>query len=200
VQQEAAFAAADGILSDVMSDPVADSEDRKRAAVLYADLHLAASEAEGTVNNLYRLMSQDLGGLDFASSDDIVDFLHGLLPRIIPPEALVSRESFDALLDGFQQAWEGYFAFGVELGFDPAVPESVNLGDVAQKAVFSCLMAESLEEGSLYGTELEARDAFWAIVSEQEPPGPNGTGVFANPFQPGTPLQNILDAAGFTLL
>lgn len=198
VEEEASFAAADGILAACMTGS-ADPENRKRAAVLYADLHLAASEAADAVNNASALLSQDPGSLDFASADDVGDFLQELLPQIFPPEALSSREGFDALLDGFQQAWDGYSAFGGELGADPAVPESVNLGDVAQKAVFSCLLAESLEDGSLYGTEEEARDAFWAAVSGQEPPAPNGTGVFADPFEPGTPLQNILDAAGFTL-
>ena len=54
--------------------------------------------------------------------------------------------------------------------------------------------SEALEDGKLYSTEVEARDALWAIASGQEPAPPAGT--FEDPFQPGTPLQNILDAAG----
>jgi coproporphyrinogen III oxidase-like Fe-S oxidoreductase len=48
----------------------------------------------------------------------------------------------------------------------------------------------------LQASESEARDALWAIARGQEPPLP--AGAFEDPFAAGTPLQNILDAAGIS--
>jgi len=197
VKDPTVLPAVEGLLYDTMNDPAADPDSRKRAAVLYANLRLEASGAVAAVNNVSRLLGQDLGSLNFATSGDVLDFLEDLLPQIIPEAALASREAFDALLTGFQGAWLGYEVFGQKLGEDPAVPESVNLGDVTQKALFSCLVAEALAGGSLYGTEAEARDAFWTILQGGTPAGPSASG-FADPFVPGTPLQNILDAAGIS--
>jgi len=163
--------------------------------VLYADLQLDASGAVEVVNNVTQLLGQDLESQSFATSEEVLDFLEDLIPQIIPGEALGSREVFDGLLTGFREAWEGYVVFGERLGDDPAVPESVNLGDVTQKARLSCLVAEALTDGSLYATEAEARDALWTILQGGQPADPTASG-FDDPFVPGTPLQNILDAAG----
>ena len=142
LEDEAAFASVEDFLETTMSGS-AEPESRKRAAVL---LH------------------QDPGSLDFNNSSEVVDFLQALLPDIIPAGALASRQAFDELLSGFQAAWDGYRVFGNELGADPAVPEGVNLGDIARG---------------------------------QGPPLP--AGAFEDPFAAGTPLQNILDAAGISL-
>jgi hypothetical protein len=196
VGDESVFAAVDGALYDTMNDPAAESENRKRSAVLYADLHLAASGAAEAVNNASQLLSQDPGSLDFADEAAVVDFLQEMIPQIIPAEALASEAAFNVLLDGFQRAWGGYFVFSAELAADPAVPDGVNLGDVTQKALFSYLVAEVLNDGSLYATEAEARGALWDIVNNREPAAPEPAGTFEDPFVPGTALQNILDAAG----
>ena len=197
VEDPAVYAAVEGILDGAMSDPAADAESRKRAAALFADLKLESSGALEVVNNVAQLLGQDLGGLSFAASGEVLDFLEDLVPQIIPEEALGSRVVFDGLLTGFQEAWQGYAVFGEELGEDPAVPEAVNLGDVTQKALFSCLVAEALADGSLYATEAEARDALWTILQGGQPANPTASG-FDDPFVPGTPLQNILDAAGIS--
>jgi hypothetical protein len=197
VEDPTVFAAVESILYGVMSDPAADVESRKRAAVLDADLQLEASGAVEVVNNLTQLLGQDLESLSFATSEEVLAFLEDLIPRIIPGEALGSREVFDGLLTGFQEAWQCYAVFGEMLGEDPAVPEAVNLGDVTQKALFSYLVAEALADGSLYGTEAEARDALWTILQGGQPADPTASG-FEDPFQDGTPLQNILDAAGIS--
>jgi hypothetical protein len=195
LEDEAAFASVEDYLEATMAGS-AEPDNRMRAAVLYADLHLVTSGADEAVNNVAALLQQDPGSLDFADEAAVVDFLQALLPDIIPAEALASRQAFDELLSGFQAAWDGYQVFGNGLGADPAVPEGVNLGDVAQKALFSYLVAESLEDGRLYASESEARDALWAIARGQEPPLP--AGAFEDPFAAGTPLQNILDAAGIS--
>ena len=196
VEDSAVYGAVEGILYGAMSDP-AHTESRKRAAVLYADLQLQASGAVEVVNNLTQLLGQDLGSLSFAASEEVLDFLEDLIPQIFPGEAFESREVFDGLLTGFQEAWEGYVVFGGKLGEDPAVPEAVNLGDVTQKALFSYLVAEALTDGGLYATEAEARDALWTILQGGQPAAPTASG-FDDPFVPGTPLQNILDAAGIS--
>ncbi|OHD23330.1 MAG: hypothetical protein A2064_03295 [Spirochaetes bacterium GWB1_66_5] len=196
VEDSAVYGAVEGILYGAMSNP-ADAESRKRAAVLYADLQLEASGAVEVVNNLTQLLGQDLESLSFSTSEEVLAFLEDLIPQIMPGEALESREVFDGLLTGFQEAWQGYAVFGEMLGEDPAVPEAVNLGDVTQKALFSCLVAEALADGGLYGTEAEARDALWAILQGGQPADPTASG-FEDPFQDGTPLQNILDAAGIS--
>jgi len=197
VEDSAVYGTVEGILFGVMSDPAADAESRKRATVLYADLQLDASGAVEVVNNVTQLLGQDLESQSFATSEEVLDFLEDLIPQIIPGEALGSREVFDGLLTGFREAWEGYVVFGERLGDDPAVPESVNLGDVTQKALFSCLVAEALADGSLYATEVEARDALWTILQGGQAATPTASG-FEDPFVPGTPLQNILDAAGIS--
>ena len=197
VEDPAVFAAVEGILYGAMSNPAAEAESRKRAAVLYADLQLQASGAVEVVNNLTQLLGQDLGSLSFATSEEILEFLEDLIPQIIPGEALESRAVFDGLLTGFQEAWQGYAVFGEMLGEDPAVPEGVNLGDVTQKALFSYLVAEALTDGSLYATEAEARDALWTILQGGPPAAPTASG-FEDPFQDGTLLQNILGAAGIS--
>jgi len=197
VEDEAVFAAVDALLFESMTGSE-DADHKKRAAVLYADLHLEASGAVEAVKNASALLSQDLDSLSFASAEEVVDFLQELIPQIIPPEALSSGDAFAALLDGFQDAWSGYEAFGSELGADPAVPQAVNLGDVTQKALFSFLVAEALRPGSLYGSEEEARAALWAAAGGEEPAAPLVAGAFEDPFQTGTPLQNILDAAGIS--
>jgi hypothetical protein len=196
VEDSAVYGAVEGILYGAMNDP-AHTESRKRAAVLYADLQLEASGAVEVVNNLTQLLGQDLESLSFATSEDVLDFLEDLIPQIFPEEAFESREVFDGLLTGFQEAWEGYVVFGGKLGEDPAVPEGVNLGDVTQKALFSCLVAEALTDDGLYATEAEARYALWTILQGGPPAAPTASG-FEDPFVPGTPLQNILDAAGIS--
>jgi hypothetical protein len=190
-----AFSAVDDYLYASMSGSP-DPESRKLAAVLYADLHLAASGAGEAVNNVASLLSLDLGTVDFADENAILDFLEELLPEIIPPEALASQEAFDAILSGFQDAWVGYALFGTELGADPAVSEGINLGDAAQKALFSFMVAEALRPGTLYATEEEARAALWTAAQGEAPGALTGSGAFADPFATGAPLQNILDAAG----
>ena len=196
LEDEATFAAVDGILVTSMTGS-SDADNRKRAAVLYADLHLAGSGAGEAVNDLSQLMNQDVTSLEFSDEAAVIGFLQELLPQIVPPEALASQAAFDALLTGFQEAWAGYLEFAAALGDPPEVPEGVNLGDVAQKALFSFLVTEALRAESLYSTEEEARAALWDAARGVVPATP-AYGGFADPFVTGTPLQNILDAAGIS--
>ena len=194
LEDEATFAAVDGILAASMTGS-ADPESRKRAAVLYADLHLAASGAAEAVNNASALLGLDPASLEFSDEAAVVAFLQELLPQIVPPEALASQAAFDALLTGFQEAWAGHCEFAAALGDPPEAPEGVNLGDVAQKALFSFLVYEALRPESLYATEEAARAALWDAARGMGPATP-GYGGFTDPFVTGTPLQDILDAAG----
>ena len=195
LEDEAALGAVDALLFECMTASP-DPDSRKRSAVLYADLRLAASGALEAVDNAYALLSLDPGSLDFSDPAAVLDFLQALVADTVPPAALDSREAFDALLEGFQTAWQGYERLGNELGADPAVPDGLNLGDAVQKALFSYLVTEALRTDGLYASELEARDALWVAARGEEPPAPTGSGTYEDPFVPGSALQNILYAAG----
>ena len=94
LEDEAAFASVEDFLETSMEGS-AEPENRKRAAVLYANLHLEASGAGEAVNNAAALLHQDSGSLDFNNSSEVVDFLQALLPDIIPAGALASRQAFE---------------------------------------------------------------------------------------------------------
>jgi hypothetical protein len=174
------------------------TDNGKRAAILYAELYLQTTGGARLVNNAAALL---LGGIDGAAFQDagaLEGFLESHLAELVPPEALSSKEAFEAMLDGFSEAWNAYDAFGSSLNGDgdpSEVPAEVNLGDVAQKALFACVMSMALNH--LYGSTEEARQSLWDMARGEDPTFP-ASGSFSDPFAEGTSLDNILDEAGIS--
>ncbi len=173
----------------------ADTPEEQRATVLYADLKLKTTGGEEVVNNVTSLLTGDIGNLNFSDQTSVEDFLSSIMGTIIPPDLLDSRAAFDELLTGFQDAWGAYDQLGANLPANPP-PDSINMGDVAQKALFSFLVAEALTDNGLYATEADARDALWDMANGVTPTAPAGAGTFSDPFAAGSSMNNILDTAG----
>jgi hypothetical protein len=174
----------------------ADPADRQRAAVLYADFNLKMNGGEDLVNrSMPALLDGQFIATDFATPADVVQLLADLLPDLLQSPAMESEAAFNAMLDGFEEAWSAYEAFGLsDLG---ELPDGINLGDVAQKTLIACLIHEAIN--NLYDTAEEGRQALWDIVRGITPPDPpngldfydDGADRFINPS-----LDAIFAAAG----
>lgn len=174
----------------------ADPADRLRAAVLYADFNLKMNGGEDLVNrSMAALLDGRFDETDFAAPADVVQLLANLLPSLAQMPAMESEAAFNAMLDGFEEAWSAYEAF--EPSYLDPPPDGINLGDVAQKALVACLVHEAIN--SLYTTPGEGREALWDIARGLTPPDPpkgldfydDGAGVFSS-----ASLGAIFAAAG----
>ncbi len=187
-----ALADVEAYLLAAMADP--STPNGKRAAILYADLQLKVYGGEDMVNNTVSLLLGDMQDVDFSSAADAETFLQHHMEGLVPPEALASRKAFDQMLDGFQAAWTAYDAFAANVDGVPEsgdVPESINMGDVAQKALFAFVINEAL---LFYGGDSQS---LWDMANGELPSEPN-SGSFADPFDETGSVNKILDEAGIS--
>ena len=161
------------------------NEEEQRATILYADLNLKTTLGEELVNNsVSALIGGDFGATDWTNAADIKSFLLGFLPQVIP-SGVNSQSEFDDMIQGFVAAYDAYADFGNSLPSD--IPEEINMGDVAQKAIVSYVISEVITN-SVYTSE----DLY--NLSQGIDPGPAGSTI-TDPFAAG-PVDNILTAAG----
>ena len=160
--------------------------DEKRATILYADLNLKTTGGEELVNNsVSALVGGDFGNTDWSNAADIKNFLFGFLPEVMP-SGVNSQSEFNDMIQGFVAASAAYDDFGNSLPGD--VPEEINMGDVAQKAIVSYVISEVVNN-SLYTNEQLYQ------IAHGVDPGVNPSGPIADPFT-ASPLNEILTAAG----
>jgi len=134
-----------GYLSETMNDPSVPPEEQRRAAVLYADLHLKTTPAEELVNNVANLITGAITTSTFDETGGAEDFFESFIEAIVPPEALSDRELFDQMLEGFQEAWTGYEAFGNSINGDPPPPATGTFEDPFEAgAIISILEAAGI--------------------------------------------------------
>ncbi len=174
----------------------ANNDAEKRATILYADLQLKVSEGEELVNNALSLLLGDLQDVNFSDVTEVEDYLKAHLADTVPPESLVSREAFDAMLSGFQAAWDAYAIFAASLDGNPdtgEVPDSINMGDVAQKALVAYIINEAMD--SLYVSQ-DPSTVLWDMANGN--PAPSAVGTFADPFADGSSVDTIFDEAGIS--
>ena len=174
----------------------ASDDAEKRATILYADLQLKVYEGEELVNNALSLLLGDLQDVNFSDVTEVEDFLKTHLPNLVPPEALASQDAFNAMLSGFQAAWDAYAIFAASLDGNPdtdEVPDSINMGDVAQKALVAYIINEALD--SLYAGQ-DPYTVLWNMANGD--PVPPAVGAFADPFVDGGLLDTIFDEAGIS--
>ena len=182
------------------------SQEGKRAVLLHASLRLKLCHGEELVNNLSSLVTGDADWDALQDTTEAQGFFESSFGDLVPPEALASREAFDAMLTGFQEAQDAYTLFAAGIDGDPAtsgdVPEEANLGDVAQKALFAVLIDAYLQPDAVYATEAEARDALWLLAAGDGAPAPNAPtgGAWQDPFEPPGTLGTILDEAGISFI
>jgi hypothetical protein len=193
-EDEQALSDVESYLTEAMSDTGTDNG--KQAAVLLADLELKVYGGEDMVNNMASLLFGDVQDMDLSEETEVESLLEENLPDLIPPEALASRAAFDDMLDGFQEAWIAYEQLATSLDGDPDsadCPDSINLGDVAQKAIVSYLVSESVN--SLYAGQ-DPYNVLWQIANGESAPAP--AGEFDDPFMEGSSVATILDEAGIS--
>jgi len=174
----------------------AGDDTEKRATILYADLQLKVYKGEELVNNALSLLLGDPQDVNFSDVTEVEDFLKAHLADMVPPESLASREVFDAMLSGFQAAWDAYAIFAASLDGNPdtdEVPDSINMGDVAQKALVACIINEAID--SLYVIP-DPYTVLWNMANGD--PAEPADGTFADPFADGGPVDTIFDEAGIS--
>jgi hypothetical protein len=182
------------------------SQEGKRAVLLYASLRLRLSHGEELINNVSTLVSGDVDWDALNDTSQAQGFFESFFQDLVPPEVLASREAFDAMLTGFQDAQDAYELFAAGIDGNPAtsgdVPEETNLGDVAQKALFAVLIDAYLQPDAVYATEAEAREALWLVAAGDMAPAPNApTGAsWRDPFEPPAILDTILGEAGISFI
>ncbi len=162
------------------------NEEQQRAAILYADLNLKTTGGEELVNNsVSALVGGDFGTTDWNSPAEIKNFLLGFLPQVMP-SGVNSQSAFDEMIQGFVAASAAYDDFGNSSLTD--IPDEINMGDVAQKAIALYVIAEVLSSTSYTSTHLYQ-------LSQGIDPG-NPVGTITDPFAAGTSVNKILTAAG----
>jgi hypothetical protein len=163
------------------------NEEEQRAAILYADLNLKTTGGEELVNNsVSALLGGDFSGDSLNTPAEVRMFLLGFLPEVMPASALNSQSAFDEMLQGFVAANAAYDDFGNSSLID--IPDEINMGDVAQKALVSYVIAEAI--GVYSNVQLYQ-------IAQGVDPGEDPTGSILDPFTAGSPVDNILNAAGF---
>lgn len=164
----------------------ASTADEKRATILYADLNLKTTGGEELINNsVSALIGGDFSATNLDSIPEVKAFLLGFLPAVMPSSALSSQSAFDEMLQGFVAASAAYDDFGNSLPSD--IPEEINMGDVAQKAIVSYIIAEAI--GVYSNNQLYQ-------IAQGVDPGGYPTGSIPDPFTADSPVDNILNAAG----
>lgn len=164
-------------------DPDVDVDTRQQAALLAADVTLKGTNAQTTTNNLVTYFAD--GG------DAPLDNPQELLNAIIPDSAQGDQDAIQAILDSYVAAAAAYEAFGSTLDEDTSAPSGTNMGSVAQNAAVAMLVAGLAETNG--GSEgLAAK-----LASNEEDQDIDTSGVDGI-LDDGTPLANILDAAGLS--
>ncbi len=166
----------------------ASTADEKRATILYADLNLKTTGGEELINNsVSALIGGDFGTTDWSNAADIKSFLLGFLPEVMP-SGVNSQSEFNDMIQGFVAASAAYDDFGNSSLTD--IPDEINMGDVAQKAIVSYVISEVLAETDYTSADL------YDLSQGIDPGDPTITGTVEDPFKAGNPVDNILNAAG----
>jgi len=166
----------------------ASTADEKRATILHADLNLKTTGGEELINNsVSALIGGDFGTTDWSNAADIKSFLLGFLPQVMP-SGVNSQSEFNDMIQGFIAASAAYDDFGNSSLTD--IPDEINMGDVAQKAIVSYVIAEVLAETDYTSTDL------YDLSQGIDPGDPTIMGTVEDPFKVGNPVDNILNAAG----
>lgn len=173
----------------------------QEAAVLSANLNLDTTGGTTVVQNIVETL-MDPAGLDLATDADVSALISSILP-----DTVTSPETFATLVEGLINASDAYAAFAstlpagltAETAATVTIPTDVNMGDVAQKALVSYVVANVVDLWLPAGTTsetatptqiTEAATSLYAFLQDS-------TNVDA---QPTGDVATVLDtgAAGFT--
>lgn len=155
------------LLEGVLDDDPADAD--QEAALLLADVHLAASGADDTINNVNELLIDaidDPDSLDIESPGDLMRDLFDLDPSLTQAEQKVEvARQLQALL-GAAEALAFYGETMAEQGSSP----EVNSGETAATAVMAGMTAYMIENAVVDNTAdpvipLSEEDAIAAIAA-----------------------------------
>jgi len=138
-------------LDGVVNDPDAEPEDVQTALVLKGDIYTRTTGGDDLVNNITNLLS---GDVDFENTEP-EDLIASILPDTFYEEDGVTLKTgeeaeaaFAYLLMGFYYANDAYDSFGDTLVPDDetSLEADINLGDVAQNALISNIVAHAVED------------------------------------------------------
>ena len=176
------YAKIETFFEEVWSGGEFSPEQKQRSRALYADLFLYTTPAgEAAANAAATLMDPDF---DFSGTDEeIKEALSIFLALVVPAEALSSEEAFREMIDAFVAANSAYQDLAACLNDPPA--EGLNMGQIAQNAVISYVVAYTLSESNVSELYQLAQGDL------------SGGEIFTNPFEPmPSHVDGILQAAG----
>ena len=135
-------------LKDVMDNPETETPVKQKASLLYANIEIKTTGADGVVNNLVNVISAgNVSGFD--------DVWNAIVPDTMGEDDVVN------VLGGLLNAYQGYSNFGSTLVGSTTAPDDVNMGDVAQTAIVSYYVYQYAVNNGIDPTSDNAPDALY---------------------------------------
>lgn len=194
---EEAIAALEGVYDpdgDPETPPPGDLAVAQEAAAVAAEIMIYTTPAGVVVDNLIAVVAGDPAALD-------VENPATLIAAIIPPAITGDPAAFEGTILGFLDAWEAYAALGASIVDGELATDAVQAGDLIFAAAIGAALDQLLTENYLGDTTNMVNDL--ALLFDDDDPVPTDPTIvsFSDPsttfLAPGSPLANILLAAGF---
>ncbi len=200
-----------------------DTPEKKKAALLAADIHLKTTDGDKVVDNVINTVFTLIGGgsaeddgehddgeaTDGGTEEDPVEQVQDVMKSLFQKEdgSDPSAEDFEKTLNALASAADAYKAFGSSLEQDPDTgewnyPDDTNIGSVAQSA-----MVAVLADAAVKLVDDDPAVLYDFIYNGVEPP-PDDAGespigspedVFAD-LENDTSILNIMEAGGIGTL